>query len=596
MTSHQDIIQWLHRELFQRVPFNIAIVDRDFNIVEANRNFEEYFGDWRGRKCYQAYKGRFQPCENCPSKKTFVDGLVRVSDEEGLDRYGRVTHYVGHVAPIIDEDGNIPYVIEMTTDVTETKRWQREYQILFERVPCYITIIDRDFRITRANEKFRKTFGDARGKQCYSVYKRRKTKCPDCPAAKTFTDGGLHSSQQVGRTKEGGETHYIVTTTPLAKSGGDTGLVIEIANDVTELVQLQGELRASNKFIESMIRNSMDGIIATDEKGQVIIFNPAARSMLKYSPRKKLDAENLRRIMPPEFIEAIDAREGPCHLPETEITAADNQKIPVRFTGTILKDRTRFQGAAAFIQDLRTLKRLESEKIEAERLAAVGQTVAGLAHSVKNILMGLEGGMYMVSSGLKRQDSQRITEGWEILERNFEKTTSLVKDFLSFAKGRMPNVKMLDPNDLVREIIQLYRDTIANMGISLSAELQDNIEPVPLDPDGIHTCLTNLVSNAIDACQMSEGTGRNVILRTRQNPEMLTFEVEDDGVGMEYNVKQKVFTTFFTTKGGKGTGLGLLTTRRIVQEHGGYIALESEPGKGSVFRIELPLSRLPKLK
>jgi len=170
-----------------------------------------------------------------------------------------------------------------------------------------------------------------------------------------------------------------------------------------------------------------------------------------------------------------------------------------------------------------------------------------------------------------------------------------VKDFLSFAKGRLPQVKLLNPNELVMEVVDLYRDTVAQMGVEFVTDLQKKIQKVPLDPDGIHTCLTNLVSNAIDACQMSEKKGRHVTLRTRIKDKALLIEVEDDGLGMDYEVKQKVFTTFFTTKGGGGTGLGLLTTRRIVQEHGGTIDLESESGKGSVFRIEFPLKQLPEL-
>lgn len=596
MNSSDKLLQWVHRELFQLIPFNIAVIDRYFNIVEANRNFEEYFGEWRGRKCYEVSKGQIVPCEHCDALKTFEDGLVRVVDSEGLDRHGRRAHYVVHISPVFDEERNIPYVIEMATDITETKRWQREYQILFERVPCYITVIDRNFRITRANEKFRETFGEARGRLCYEVYKKRKTRCPECPAAKTFEDGAIHSSQQVGQTLEGEKTHYVVTTSPLARSGGESAHVIEIANDVTELVELQDRLSVSRRFQDNLITNSLDGIIGTDYEGEVVILNPAVRNILKIPAKNTLKLSAMKKMLPVEYEKILKKQEGSCHLMETEVVAADGERIPVRFIGSILRSKGKFLGSAAFIQDLRILKTLEHEKLEAERLAAVGQTVAGLAHSVKNILMGLEGGMYMVSSGLKRSDHLRISEGWEVLERNFEKTTALVKDFLSFAKGRLPRVKLLNPNDLITEVVDLYQDTTLKMGISFVCDLQKRIPQVPLDPDGIHTCLTNLISNAIDACQMSEKSGRHVTLRTRLVNEILTFEVEDDGLGMDYEVKQKVFTTFFTTKGGGGTGLGLLTTRRIVQEHGGSLSLESEKGRGSVFRMEFPMTRLPKLE
>ena len=143
------------------------------------------------------------------------------------------------------------------------------------------------------------------------------------------------------------------------------------------------------------------------------------------------------------------------------------------------------------------------------------------------------------------------------------------------------------------------------LGIELSHEAQEAISEAPLDREGLHECLTNLVGNAIDACQMSEdgedgaggedhdGGGTHVRMRTFEKDGALVFEVEDDGCGMDYEVKRKVFTTFFTTKGLGGTGLGLLTTRKIVQEHGGRIELESEPGKGTTFRIVLPRDRLP---
>ena len=119
------------------MPFNVSVIDREFRVLAANSNFEEYFGEWRGRCCYDACKGATGPCPNCQALATFDDGRVRVSDESGVDRHGRTCHYVVHLAPVKDADGRVQYVIEMTTDLTETRRWQREYDRFFERVPCY---------------------------------------------------------------------------------------------------------------------------------------------------------------------------------------------------------------------------------------------------------------------------------------------------------------------------------------------------------------------------------------------------------------------------------------------------------------------------
>ncbi len=244
--------------------------------------------------------------------------------------------------------------------------------------------------------------------------------------------------------------------------------------------------------------------------------------------------------------------------------------------------------------DISEMKRLQQEKLTAERLAAVGQTVAGLAHGIKNVIMGLEGGMYVVSSGIRRHDNEKVRQGWDILEENVARISSFAKEFLDFAKGRAPHVAMVDPNRIAREIVELFGDTASRSGIQLEADLDGTISEAPLDREGIHTCLANLISNALDACEMSNKEDRHVVLATRERDDTLVYEVTDDGCGMEYDVKQKVFTNFFSTKeSGKGTGLGLLTTRKIVQEHGGRVSFESAEGEGSVFRLEFPRSRLP---
>jgi PAS domain S-box-containing protein len=594
MVPARILDHWLKTQLLQQVPICIVVIDREYTIVESNQHFVERFGDWEGRKCYEAYKGFTASCPDCAATQTFLDGQVRIREADWTDGNGRTSQYVVHLVPVVAEDGSIPFVVEMSTDVTEARRWERGYEGLFNQAPCHIAVLDRDFRVVRTNEKFRETFGNQVGKRCYWAYKHRRSKCEGCPAARTFRDGEIHTSSQEGVDRQGRPTYYVVTTAPLRDDAGRVHQVIELSTDVTETKVLQAELREAHDLMQSLIRNAGRAIIATNAQDEVIIYNPPAKEMFGYPPGQVIGHKKLDRFLPAECREAFASGQSTCLLPETTITNRKGEEIPVLFLGTVLRSKGRKIGQAFFVHDLRQIKQLEGEKLEAERLAAVGQTVAGLAHAVKNILMGLEGGMYIVGSGLERKDQERISEGWEVLQRNLTKTTSLVKDFLRFAKGKRPEVEMVAPNDLVREVVDLYKHNASKLGIELAADLPGEVRPAPLDPRGIHTCLTNLMSNAIDACRMSELPQRHVTIAAREQDGTLIFEVNDDGCGMDYQVKQKAFTTFFTTKGGEGTGLGLLTTRKIVQEHGGAIELESEPGKGCTFRMIFPRARLPK--
>jgi PAS domain S-box-containing protein len=346
---------------------------------------------------------------------------------------------------------------------------------LFDEVPVSICVIDRDYKIVKANRRFNSEYGEATNRQCYQVYKGRATRCENCAAMLTFDDGRIRSRQEQGADRNGTKSHYLVHIVPITRSRGDIPYLIEMSTDIT----------------------------------------------------------------------------------------------PV--------------------------KRLEQEKREAERLAAVGETVAGIAHGIKNVLMGLEGGMYAVNTGIEREDDERIARGWGMLEENVTRISQFVKEFLDFAKGRRAQVALTDPNEPVRQVMRLFSEKAAGADILLTTDIQEDIEPAPLDSDGIAACLANLVSNAIDACLLS-GTKRSyvVMLSSREEDGTLVYEVVDNGQGMDYEITKKVFTKFFTTKGSdRGTGLGLLTTKKIVHQHGGRISFTSEEGEGSTFRIELPRSGLP---
>ncbi len=233
-----------------------------------------------------------------------------------------------------------------------------------------------------------------------------------------------------------------------------------MASDITKVHELETELKKAHDFYESLVRNAASGILALDTAGEVRIMNPASRALLNWEPRRPPSCERLRTMLPEDFFATAQGNETLVNIPEVSLHAVGGEEVPVRFSAVELRSHSTRLGRAALMEDLREVKRLEQERLDAERLAAVGQTVAGLAHTIKNLLMGLEGGMYMVDTGIRRGDAERIVNGWEILQRNFEKTTALVKDFLSFAKGRLPELTATDPNGLGPE----HRRTLPRCG------------------------------------------------------------------------------------------------------------------------------------
>ncbi|MBI5532416.1 MAG: PAS domain-containing protein [Deltaproteobacteria bacterium] len=589
-----DLKAWLQERLFEAFPSCIAVIDRQFNVVYANEAFETVFGEWRQQKCYSVYKDRDSECRRCDALKAFEDGERRMSEEVGYDRHRRLASYFKYTVPMKDDDGQVRYLVEMSIDASDMERLRQEHRLLFEKVPCNVAVLDSDLRIVRANESLREKFGAVEGRFCYEVLKGLVERCAECPAQQTFEDGLMHTGRSVLNNRKGQAVHLQVTTAALEVVDGRVERVLEIAADVTKTLRLEDQLRVAHSFLENLVRASPDGTIAIDAEGDVTIFNPAARAIVRASEQRSISSSELSSMLPQGFLSQVIAGPGRVYIPESEIVALDGERVPVRLTGIEVRAGERAIGVAIFLQDLRPIRQLEREKLDAERLAAVGQTVAGLAHGVKNLITGLEGGMYMLETGLTKSNSKRIEQGWDMLKRNISRISVFVKDFLSFSKGRVAHVSPCVPGEIAQEVVDLYAGRAQALGIELLHQEPVPVEPAALDREGIHECLTNLVGNAIDACEMNDNAGVcHVLVRTLEKDNTVMYEVVDNGCGMDYDVKRKAFTTFFTTKGLGGTGLGLLTTRRIVQEHGGRITVESEVGKGTTFRVLLPRGRLP---
>ena len=245
-----------------------------------------------------------------------------------------------------------------------------------------------------------------------------------------------------------------------------------------------------------------------------------------------------------------------------------------------------------YTQNLEQLVEDKTRKlVEAERLAAVGQTVAGLSHAIKNITGGLKGGAFVLEKGIELGDQKYLLQGWEMIRGNVDKITNLSMDLLNYAKATDLNVQAADPNESAQEVIDLMRPRAQELGIELLSDFSQNLNPCQFDADLICRCLLNLVTNAIDACRNDDPDApeKMVTVRTKKSRGWgVEYQVLDNGCGMNAATKKNIFKRFFSTKGSEGTGIGLMITKKIIDEHNGVIKVESQEGVGSKFFIKLP--------
>ncbi|MFL5341795.1 MAG: ATP-binding protein [Gemmataceae bacterium] len=227
--------------------------------------------------------------------------------------------------------------------------------------------------------------------------------------------------------------------------------------------------------------------------------------------------------------------------------------------------------------------------VHAERLAAVGQTIAALSHHIKNILQGLRSGSDLLKMGINGKDQEMLTRGWRIVEKNQGKIYDLVLDMLSYSKEREPAVEPTDLNQVVADVVELLKGRAEDLHVTVETRLSRSLGPVPADPEGIHRALLNVVGNALDA--VIDRPGPSVIVQTLAEPggEWAKIVVLDNGPGVPPEKVEDIFRPFVSSKGAKGTGLGLPVSRKIIREHGGDILVESQIGTGSKFTLRLPL-------
>ncbi len=512
--------------------------------------------------------------------------------------------------PIFNREGKLSEVV--VEDVTETKKLEEElrgseerFRRIVEHANDGILAIDENERIELANKaaveitgytlgqllglNFNALFNEENRAYIKNLFDLRDPNVDlrVCSVLEIVTAQGVKK-----------ETEICITAVKDRQGAVKTYAYLR---DVSETKRFEMELRKANDFLRNLIENSVDGIIAADMKGKIIIFNKSAEKLLGYSAEEAIQGVHITQLYPPGGAKEVMRRlrspdfGGTGRLEPTQFTLMNKsgEPIPINISAAIIYEENREMASFGIFTDLREKVKMERklqetqlQLLQSEKLASLGKLAAGVAHEINNPLGGILIFSKMLLEDLPPDDSRR--EDLLRISDEASRCKEIVKGLLEFA--RQTSYKM-EPTDLNRALIQgifLLENQALFHNIRIIKELDPNLPSIMANASQLNQVFMNIILNAAEAM---EGQG-TLTVTTGLGAEKNTVLVEfiDTGCGIKEEHLTRIFDPFFTTKEvGKGTGLGLSMCYGIVEKHHGRIGVKSKEGEGSTFTIELPI-------
>ena len=464
----------------------------------------------------------------------------------------------------------------------------QDYRAYFEAMPCYLSVQNRELQVIAANERFRRDLGEWEGRRCFQVYKGRSEKCEVCPVEQTFEDGQCHTNQECVIAIDGKETPVIVYTSPVLDEGGKVVAVEKVSTDITQIAHLQRQLRESQARYRQLFEEVPCYISIQDPNLKIVEANRRFREDFGnclgcycYKGYKHRDEECVACPVQETF------KDGQVHRSEEVVTSRAGTPMNVLVYAAPIKDEN---GHITHVMEMSTnitpIRELQTQ------LESIGLLISSISHGIKGLLTGLDGGIYLVNSGLAKENTSRVKEGWEMVERNVDRIRNTVLNILYYAKERAPIIDTVSAKKLVAEICEVMTPKAGQQGVPLRCSLQPGAAEFEGDQKALRAMLVNLIENALDACRVDKRKAdHEVTLAVKSEPSHVVFEVEDNGIGMDQETRERAFSLFFSSKGVEGTGLGLFIAHKIARAHQGAIEIDSKLGRGTRFSVRIPRKR-----
>lgn len=456
---------------------------------------------------------------------------------------------------------------------------------LFNELPCLVSIHTRYLEIVATNKLLKERLGDVVGKNSFDIYSDRDSAGNACPVQLTFETGKGQRSKETFIGKNGEEIPVTVYTAPLPNNDGEIELVLDISVDMTELKRLNDELLETQYKFQRLfdeapcyisVQNPDYTISEVNRRFKEDFDEPVGLSC--YSAYKHRDSPCEECPVQRTF------KDGETHQMETVVTTRNgDQKNMLVWSAPIRNAYGEIKQVMEMSTDITEIRRLQ------DHLTSLGFMLGSMSHGVKGMLTALDGGIYRLESGLRKKDDERVNEATKVLKNVVGRVKKMVLDILYYAKSREIDVEEVQAGHFLSDTAALVVPKAAAANVQYNIDIPEDFGTIEVDTSSMSASLVNFLENAVDACDTPiAGKKYEISISARDENGRVVIIITDNGSGMDQETREKIFTLFFSSKGKKGTGIGLFISNQTIEQHGGNIKVTSQPEKGTTFTITLP--------
>ena len=493
------------------------------------------------------------------------------------------------------------HVSQCADSKSELNEYGDVYQDLFDHVPCFITVQDKNYKLLRYNREFKETFAPMPGVFCYQAYKGREEKCPVCPVEQTFQDGESHLSEESGPNKDGTTLHWVVKTSPIKNSSGDIVAVMEMCLDITHKKKLEEKLEKSEARYRGIFNNIPNPLFVLDaETLEILDCNSSVETVYGY-PGNEIINEN--------FLIFFNAEERDDYSSMLRHSKIINQAKHLAKGGKELFVNIRIspsehldkKSLLVTTSDITQRLEIEQQLIQSSKMATLGEMATGVAHELNQPLSVINSASDFFVRKINKDEvieSQTLHKLSTKIASNVERATKIINHMREFGRKSDLSFEKVSINEVLKRTCDVLNQQLKVRGIEVIWGLQEDLPMIKADSLRLEQVFINLLLNARDAIEEklerseNESYGGEINLKTSCHGDEVTVEICDNGPGIPEPIKNKIFEPFFTSKDvGKGTGLGLSISYGIIRECGGRIQAVSRNNLGTCFVITLPALR-----